>query len=193
MLLAVLGIFLQQQPTKPNQEIVLQFSDARVNSFESKQALTSITEQLQAIGIQDIHVYQKSQDVLVISYFSEKDALEIEALLSEDSALEIGYTSHEDDQQLPRSSEQEVVSYNLDVYEIQNQHDQENSLNGTVVELNLFADRFVHTNVFVVSNTVSLKLAEHQFKTQLKVLNNVEHTLSQNIREIPEVRAGPTC
>ena len=61
---------LNQQVSIPNQEIVLEFSDAKINKEEVKNTITDVKEKLLNVGATNIKVLETENGTLKISYFS---------------------------------------------------------------------------------------------------------------------------
>ena len=97
--IAVLGCILgQQQTTIPNQEIVLQFTNEDISLNDAQVTIDILEQELQRIGVAYIHVSEKEDGRLVISYFSKTDVQSIKKLLSSQKELALGFVSSEKNQ-----------------------------------------------------------------------------------------------
>ena len=122
IILAVLGgIASQEQNTIPNQEIVLQFEDVDLTSKQAENTVAIVKQQLQDLGAENIQVFSLENGKLKITYFSDSEVASIKETFSEESNLTLHLTSQIQDENASRFPfEESNISYNLDVYEIQN-------------------------------------------------------------------------
>ena len=87
IVLTFLGVVYQQQNSLPNQEIVLQFTDAKVTSSETQNTIAIVKEQLQNLGADNIHVKETQEGTLKITYYSATNVSSIKKILSEENTL----------------------------------------------------------------------------------------------------------
>ncbi len=192
-LVVVLSVFgsisTDEQVAIPNQEIVLEFNDAEIDTQVQDNAITFIKSQLQAIGSSDIQVQELQNGLLKISYFSETTVEEIRALLEADNLESLSLSDESPDKRGPEK--QSNVEYSLDVYEIQQSYELSDFEGQITLETKWDRDRSIHSNHnFVNSEDNDLQLAHHiavAFKTNVMVAIAIEN----GSRAIPEVRAGP--
>jgi hypothetical protein len=181
------GVATQEQNQIPNQEIVLQFSDASVTDSEAQLAIAAVKEQLQAIGVHDIKVTDFDQGYLKIAYFSKKDVASIKKILSEGVTLEMS-----DDIPIDFPSNKNEIAYNLEVYEIQNGYNQAFHLSGKLgVEQKADNDRLSNTNTFANSKINEYTVLELKTNVAYRFQNDIGITIDHITHKIPEVRAGP--
>jgi len=179
-----------QQVTVPNQEIVLQFSSANISSQDTKNTITSLKQQLEVVGVNEIKVQTLQYGQLKISYFSNSDVESIKALLSNASHLDVDYVSRGDKSSLP--SEEKNIAYNIDVYEIIQQGDDVSELEGKLaLQTKVQDDRILNPNVFISAVEVDKDVKESIDKVAYKLSRTLAITLDNNSYKIPEVRAGP--
>ena len=182
------GIITQEQISKPNQEIVLQFTSNTVTTDEADTAITSITEQLHAVGVTNIQVTEYDNGQLKIVYHSNADISSIKDILSKEKSIGI-----DTERPLELPSENHTVAYNLDVYELQDAHDSELRFQGALgsdpkgsQELIQSPNPYANVNVYnySVARVQNHNVAEH-YKYVAISHNHIAY-------KIPEVRAGPT-
>lgn len=189
-----LGAVLQQQNVVPNQEIVLQFNDVEITPFEAENAVADLAKQLESLGIDSIQVNKKEDGKLVISYYSNVDVVHIKNALSNGQVLDVDLeNSGQNNSHTQLPSQENSISYNLDIYEIQSNNDIESNLNGSVVELNLFSDKLLNPNVYSSGNSVDVTEKDNSVKVAFKVYTNIAIAIDNTSYVIPEVRAGPSA
>ncbi|MFT4611045.1 MAG: hypothetical protein ACI8QQ_001723 [Psychroserpens sp.] len=179
-----------QQIAAPNQEIVLQFSSINVSTQDTQKAITSVRQQLEIAGVNDIQVQALRDGQLKISYYSHSDVDSIKDLLSNKCNLYLGYVSYDDNQsKIP--SEEKTIAYNFDVYEIQ-QGDDVSELDGKLaLETKAEDDRIFNPNVLISAVEIDSDAKENIEKVAYKLSRTVSITIDNNSYKTPEVRAGP--
>ena len=192
--IAVLGCILgQQQTTIPNQEIVLQFTNEDISLNDAQVTIDILEQELQRIGVAYIHVSEKEDGRLVISYFSKTDVQSIKKLLSSQKELALGFVSSEKNQKpLQFPSKDTIIGYNLDVYEIQDGQNSYLSLGGKcAVELKSGQQRFVNPNFYMPTEGIYLIDSEQILKVNFSFQRYIAIAKDYRSHKIPEVRAGP--
>ena len=192
--IAVLGCILgQQQTTIPNQEIVLQFTNEDISLNDAQVTIDILEQELQRIGVAYIHVSEKEDGRLVISYFSKTDVQSIKKLLSSQKELALGFVSSEKNQKpLQFPSKDTIIGYNLDVYEIQDGQNSYSSLGGKcAVELKSGQQRFVNPNFYMPTEGIYLIDSEQILKVNFSFQRYIAIAKDYRSHKIPEVRAGP--
>lgn len=192
--IAVLGCILgQQQTTIPNQEIVLQFTNEDISLNDAQVTIDILEQELQRIGVAYIHVSEKEDGRLVISYFSKTDVQSIKKLLSSQKELALGFVSSEKNQKpLQFPSKDTIIGYNLDVYEIQDGQNSYLSLGGKcAVELKSGQQRFVNPNFYMPAEEIYLIDSEQILKVNFSFQRYIAIAKDYRSHKIPEVRAGP--
>ena len=194
VVLTLLGVFSGQQEVAPNQEIVLQFSDVEVTSSETEHAVASVAKQLEGLGVQAYQISEQEEGKIVISYYSEIDVVRIKSLLSKEQGVVLGLsTSNQNQDNSDFPTQNQAITYNLDVYEIQSSIDLEPNLNGSLVDLYSYSDQLLNPIVYS-SNTY---LDESGKNTREQIAYNVYKGIATAINNIPyvipEVRAGPSA
>lgn len=190
----MLGSVLGQQPnTIPNQEIVLQFVDEDISLNEAQQTIDIVEQELLRIGVESIHVSEQEDGRLVISYYSKTGVESIKKLLSSQEDLALGFVSSEKNENpLQFPSRDTSITYNLDVYEIQNgQTSFSNSGGKCAVELKSGQQRFVNPNFYIPSEGPHLADSEPSLKVDFSFQRHIVIVKDYRSHKIPEVRAGP--
>lgn len=191
VILTLLGVS-QQQFSVPNQEIVVQFANNEVTLFETQNTIAIVKKQLQAIGVDNIKVYEEANGKLKITYFSDVDVAFIKKIFSEENILKLGFTSinyEEESTKLP--SNKNSNSYKLDVFEIQKSTDAEGDFNGFALELKPESDRFFTTKIYFSSIEINVKEKNRAEKVAYTIHKNIAIAIDNSSHNIPEVRAGP--
>ena len=191
VILTLLGVS-QQQFSIPNQEIVVQFANDEVTLHETQKTIAIVKEQLQNIGVENIHVYKEANGKLKITYFSDVDVVSIKKILSKEKDLKLSYSS------LFKDGETSDVPYNnessrfkLDVFEIQKHKDVEGGFNGFALEVNPENDRFFTSVVYFSTVAVDFKEKNNAEKVAYLIHKNSTVSIDNSSHNIPEVRAGP--
>ena len=191
IVLTFLGVVYQQQNTIPNQEIVLQFTDVTLTSNEAQNTIALVKKQLQDIGVDNIKVKEVGAGKLKITYYSLTNATSIRRTLSEENKLQLDLnTSYQNNSTLP--IDEHSISFNLDVYEIQNGNDTDWDLaENSVLKVNSENDRFFNSNISFTATAIDVKEEDAAVKVTHKVLRNIALAIDNVSHNIPEVRAGP--
>lgn len=186
VILALFGVS-QENLIIPNQEIVLQFSNAEVSSKEVQFAILNVKKQLETIGVSQVDIREEANGHLVISYYSEVAITSVKDILSIDT-FAVDFVSNDNhNQELP--SEQ---AYNIDVFEIAKNSDIGFGSTGKLIfELKQDYDRFSNPNFYGYSpdinsteNNIEILVGYKLNKTIAIAIKNIPH-------KIPESRAGP--
>ncbi|WP_027137057.1 hypothetical protein [Gaetbulibacter saemankumensis] len=192
IIITALGIY-QNQISEPNQEIVLQFTDATITSAETESAIVVVKEQLHAIGVRHINVQELQDGQIKISYYSAANVASVKRLLSVNENLKLNYASNG---QISKTSdlptEKDSKNYNLNVYEIQKTSNTGWDLDGKcVLTAKQDLDRFYNPNVYFYSNNVNAHGANKISEEAIKVFKNIAIAIDNTLGNIPEGRAGP--
>jgi preprotein translocase subunit SecD len=192
IILTLLGAVSQQQTVIPNQEIVLQFTDAEVTPEEVKNTIAIVKQQLQDLGVNNIQVKESEHGKLKITYYSDSDVASIKETFSKEDKLKVDFNSHNQNESSNKFPiDGNTISYNLDVYEIHNGNDIEWNLNGlSVVEFDTKNDRFFDPNSSFYFNPIEVS-EDNSIKLTYKVRKNIALAIDDILHKIPEVRAGP--
>lgn len=193
IVLTFLGVVYQQQYTLPNQEIILQFTDVKVTSADTQSTIAIVKKQLQNLGADNIQVVETKEGTLKITYYSASNVSNIKRNLSEENKLVIDCNlSNQDNEESSFPKENSSISYNLDVYEIQNGSEADwNLVENNVLELKFDNERFFNPNVFMSAIDINDREKENIVKVAYKIRRNIALAIDNTSHNIPEVRAGP--
>lgn len=192
IVLTFLGVVYQQQNTIPNQEIVLQFTNAKVTSVDTQNTIALVKEKLQNLGANNIQVKETVEGTLKITYYSATNVSHIKRSLSEENALTLDYNLNNQEKESSNFPiENSSISYNLNVYEIQNGADADwNFVENSTLQIKSDNERLLNPNVFV-SIIQSDDKEESCYKVAYKTFRNIALAIDNSSHNIPEVRAGP--
>ena len=194
LLLTILGVVNQQQISVPNQEIVLQFSNAEVTTEETQTTIAIVKKQLQDLGADNIQVSEEEKGRLKITYYSDADIASIKETLSKEKKVDIDYSASNQNNKPTEFPFDNVISYNLDVFEIQKANDVELGFDGYILEQKPESDRVLIPNVYFSFIEVDVREDNKIVKVAYKVSRNNAIAIENISYIIPEVRAGPnTC
>ena len=104
IILTFLGVASKQSITIPNQEIVLQFTDVEVSSFEAKNTVEIVKQQLRNLGADNIQIKKGQKGTLKITYYSDADVASIKETLSNQEKLVLNafdQTQNKEDSNFP--------------------------------------------------------------------------------------------
>jgi len=192
-LIVVLALFgvNQHQTSLPNQEIVLQFADLEVTSHEAQITIVNVKERLQSLGADNIQVRKGTEGKLKITYYSDSDVASIKKVLSKTNSGDLGFPDlHLDEESNDFPSNDNSNSYDLEVYEIQNDSDADWDLEGiTVVELKSENHRIFNPNVYAAVQCTDAR--GRIVKVAFKIHTHIATAIDTTSGKIPEVRAGP--
>ena len=192
--LSLLGVFFQQQDTAPNQEIVLQFTDVDITSSEAKDAITFVAKQLETLGVHTLQINEQEDGKIVISYYSDVNVVQVKTILSKEKSIALALNSlnkNKDNSKFP--TQQQAISYNLDVYEIESNIDIEPNLNGSVVDLISFSDQLLNPVLYSSNSSIDHSGIDKKEKVAYSVNKNIAAAINNIPYVIPEVRAGPSA
>ncbi|WP_396603186.1 hypothetical protein [Algibacter sp. R77976] len=188
--LTLFGVVSQQQITVPNQEIVLQFQDVDLTSIQAENTVANVKQQLQDVGAKNIHVLSQGNGKLKITYYSAADITSIKETLAKENSLELQLT----DQNKESSNfpfEDNNISYNLDVYEIQKGQPSGWDFDGAIsLDIEPKSDRFLDPNNLSIQN-ISYHHQDNLIQLAYKICRAITIQISEPLHTIPEVRAGP--
>lgn len=190
-----MGFVSQEQMVTPNQEIVLQFTDVKITSQEAQSTIEIVKKQLKNLGVDNIQVKKSNNGKLKIKYYSSADISIIKDTFSKHESLNVNFTSknqHRETDDFPL--DENNFTYNLDVYEIENDADSDWDFNGiSVIELDSKSDRFFDPNPYFSLVNIDFRLKNSTVKVAYTIHHNISISIDNTSESIPEVRAGPIC
>jgi hypothetical protein len=191
----VLGFISQERLVMPNQQIVVQFTDVDITSQEVQSTIIVVKNQLQSLGADNIQVKQSQSGELKITYYSSTDISIIKDTFSKDVNLDVDYTSQNHDKGTAGFPKDEnTITYNLDIYEIENRADSDWGSNGiSIIEFDSKSDRFFDPNSYFPAANIDSRIKNNSVKVAYTIHHNMAIAINNDSKSIPEVRAGPMC
>ena len=189
--LAFFGISIEQSAT-PNQEIVVQFNANSVSETEAKQAISGITAQLKAIGVEDFQISEIRNGKLKVTYYSATDVAIIKGLFDKQEELQLGdtaFNNKKDSSEFP--SDNDLYTYKLDVVKIKKDLDSDMGLHGLPVELKSAKDQYLNLIVSLGASEANFYLTQDFESVAYKNYRHLSLLIDNTSHKIPEVRAGP--
>lgn len=179
---------LNQQVSIPNQEIVLEFSDAKINKEEVKNTITDVKEKLLNVGATNIKVLETENGTLKISYFSLVNIDNIKDVLLNKNKIALNQSSKN------QEKENDSSNYSLDIYELSDETD-EFDLNDTpLFQTKYTSERFTFNNNYAsLKRELEILKANQLYKTAYRLTKNDSFSKKNSSYSEPEVRAGPYC
>ena len=188
IILALLGLS-QEQKKASNQQILLEFTDVELPSETAHDdVLAVITKKLQVLGVDAIEIIENDGRQLSIRYYSYVDALSVKKFLSQENKL--SFTSEDEfpfdfpEQELPEK-------YSLVVSDLQQQADNGQGLNGTLVSIQKQEDARFSNPVLLQFNNSIVFTQDAIENIAYKVNRNSAIKIENTSQVIPETRAGP--
>lgn len=191
ILLAFLGRFVET-PATPNQEIIIQFSDAKISDIEVQKTLQEIQQKLHRIGAESLVVDYDDSGNLKIAYYSVTDAKNIEQILTSSGNINVlfGVDSNASNNS---SDSEKLKDYKLNVSEIKKDNQNTNwGFDGVqIVEHNQKTDRLNYLKKVISGYLNQTHTLCRLTKTAHQIDATPQSLSSKKTYSIPEVRAGP--
>ncbi|WP_299059693.1 hypothetical protein [uncultured Polaribacter sp.] len=184
-LIGILFGAFQDQVVAPNQEIILNFVDAKINKKDIENTIADVKEKLLNAGVSNIQIKKTQNSTLKIAYYSTFDVENIKELLTQKSKLALNKNSSKKEKNKLSSN------YNFDIHELTNKIDISNSDYKYVFEIKYNSDRFTTNNYSAFLKKLDFNKANQLFKTSFKIHKNSPFTKDRTSYKEPEVRAGP--
>jgi len=191
IILALLGLS-QEQTKASNQQIVLQFVDVELASETAHDdVLAVITKKLEVLGVDAVEVVKNDGTQLSIRYYSDIDADNVKAFLSEENQQSL---SNQENSPLDHPTDEFPEQYSLVVSDLHQQVDNGFTLTGTLVSVQRQDNnRFLNPVILPLANTIGLE-QDAIIIAAYKINRNIALAIHSTTKTIPEVRAGPyTC
>ena len=182
LILIYLGGF-HEQVSIPNQEIVLEFVDAKINQKNIKNTITDVKEKLLKIGVSNIKIQETKSGTLKISYYSIVHIDTIKKALAKEHQLVLNRQS--------KNNKNTSSDYHIDIYQLTNESDISNSDTEFIFEIKQISNRFTTTYNDAFLRSLTTYKTDQLFKTAYKVNKKKPFTKDRTSHEEPEVRAGP--
>lgn len=192
--LAFCGTGLDQSTTDPNQEIVVRFSTNSISAVDAKGAICEITAQLNAIGVENVHVSDVVDGKVKVTYFSTLDVIVIKNLLYRHNKLDLSDTAFDD----PNDSSDFPFSnnpntYKFEVIKIQNDIASDFGFQGLLIESKSIGDQYLKPRLSITASEINFNPKDNFHSVDPMIYTNVPVFISHIEHKIPEVRAGPAC
>ena len=184
LLFIFFGAF-QEEVTPPNQEIVLEFVDVKINKEDIKNTISEVKEKLEKVGVTNIKISETKKGTLKIAYFSAYPIDNIKKELANEPTLVINKNSS--NKKKPKTSSK----YHIDIHELTNQTDIANSDFHFVFEMKYNSDKLTTYKYVAFIKKVTQHKANQFFKTASKTNKNNPFIKDKTSYNEPEVRAGP--
>jgi len=191
VILALIGISWEHT-SKPNQEVVVQFTSEDVSCDETQNAIALVKLQLQGIGVENIQVVEEADGRLKITYYSNVDVAVVKSIISEGEKLSLSDNSlfdNEEQPELPASDDS--VSYELNVSELHKSTDSDVDGDGFILELKSNHDRYVPPIVYYTHSEIDLRVKNTIERVAYRLHRKTALLIDNSSHNIPEVRAGP--
>lgn len=174
-----------EQVSMPNQEIVLEFVDAKIDQKDIKNTIADVREKLLEIGVSNIKILETKNSTLKISYYSIINTENIKEALLFESQLALNQKSGN------KEDNNTYLDYKIDIYELTDRTDISKNNDEFVFDNKYNADRSTlnHNNVFAKSSKI-LK-ANQLFKIAYSAYRDNPFTKDYTSHKEPDVRAGP--
>jgi hypothetical protein len=184
LLFILFGAF-QEQVSIPNQEIVLEFVDTKINKKDIENTIAEVKEKLLKVGVSNINIKKNQNGTLKISYYSVFHIDNIKKELAKENTIVLNKNSDN------KEKNKRFSNYSIDIYELTNETDISNSDYKFVFEVKYNSDRFTTYNYFAFIKKLEHHKADQLFKTTYNVNKNNPFTKDRTSYKEPEVRAGP--
>ena len=175
----------QEQVSRPNQEIVLEFVDTKINKKNIEDTVAEVKEKLLKLGVSNININKTQNGTLKISYHSVFHIDNIKKELTKQHKLVLNQNSNH------KEKNKNSSYYSFDIHELTNETDISNSDYKFVFEVKYNSDRFTTYNYIAFVKSTEEHKANQLFKTTYKVNKNNPFTKDRTSHKEPEVRAGP--
>ena len=190
--ISILGIVSQRQIDLPNQEIVVQFDNSDITTEEVDGIINSIKIQLQELGVEEINVSDDNLGELKITYYTNADVSSIKNKLSKNGSIKVDL-NEKSPKNKNKTHSNNNLSYNLDVYEIQ-ESNTDWGFNGiNVLNIDYKSDQLFNPNSQLSTYSVIINNDNSVTRETYKVLRSIAFSITEIPHKIPEVRAGPIC
>lgn len=175
----------QEQVFIPNQEIVLEFVDGKINQKEILNTIDDVKEKLAGAGASNIIIQETKEGTLKISYYSANHIDNIKEALQTENQFAFHQNSDNEQEKVPSSI------YNIDIYELSDEIDATNQNDKYVLEIKYVSEQSTTTNTFASIRNLEIENANLRYKIAYTNYKNNPFTKDKSSCKEPEVRAGP--
>ena len=184
LLFLYFGAF-QEHVVIPNQEVVLEFVDSKINKLDIKNTIIDVKEKLLKVGVSNINIQETKSGALKISFYSDIHIDNIKEALVKENKLILNQESENEENKSSSSD------YNIDVYQLNYETDTSNLNDKFVLEIKHTSDRYTTSYTYAFIKSLKLEKGNQLFKTAYKINRNSPFTKDNSSHQEPEVRAGP--
>ena len=178
------GIF-HEQVSVPNQEIVLEFINEKIDQKDLENTIADLKEKLLEIGASNITIQQTNSSSLKISYYCVVHIDDIKETLLEENQLAFNQNPHE------QKGEKDSIDYKINVYELTDTSNVANHNDKLVFNNKYISDRFSINDTHHFVNGLQVSKANQLFKTAYSLYKNNPFAKDCTSHREPDVRAGP--
>ncbi len=185
---------MEQSSMDSNQEIVVRFNTNSISAEEAKVAISDITAQLTAIGVEDVQISDVIDGKVKFTYYSALDVGVIKNLLYRHNKLDLGDTAFNekgDPSQFPFGDNSQ--KYRLEVIKIQTDSGSDIGFQGLLVEVKSFADQYLKPRLALTASEIYFNPTDNFERIDPIIYPHLPELITQFEHKIPEVRAGPLC
>ena len=188
VLFTFLGTFQENNPI-PNQEIVLEFNNSKIDANEIAYTITDLKNRLTTAGASNIQIKESTNGTLKISYYSTDHVSYIKNVLSNKDELAIKSTSkNQEKNEIPLEQES---NFNFDIYELEKETDASNFDGNSILEIKYDSDRYTNPQNYASSIKFLSLESNSIFKTKSNFYKRLFIVKNSTSHNNPEVRAGP--
>lgn len=173
---------LQEQVLVPNQEIVLEFVDTKINQDNVENTIAEIKEKLLRIGVSNILIQENKNGTLKIAYYSSLDIESIKKAITSKRQ----YLSTKN-----KKKENTSNTYYVAVYELAKNADFSNSNKKTALNTKYNSNRFTTNNTYAFLSQTCIEKVNFRFTIAYQANNRNPFAKDKSSHREPEVRAGP--
>lgn len=168
-----------------NQEIMLEFVDAKINKKNIEKTITAVKEKLLKLGVTNIIIKTNKKGTLKISYYSAVDIANIKEVLTKQHKLVLNQNSED------KENDNDSSNYSIDIYKLTGRTDNSNIHDQFVFEIKYNSDRFTTVNYLALAKNLEQHKTDQLYKTAYKVNKSNPFIKNRTSYKEPEVRAGP--
>ena len=187
LLFTYLGVF-HEEVTIPNQEIVLEFVNSKIDNEDIEYTISDFKERLNSVGVTNIKIRNSNNGSLKISYFSNVDVDIVREILSSKQQIVLNKNQKEENKQ-----QNDKHNYSINIYEIVDDDNSSNLNDKFTFEIKHISDRFKNNYTYASVKYVFSYNDNQLYYTAYKVCKNNHFIKEHNSYNVPEVRAGPFC
>ncbi|QAA81667.1 hypothetical protein EI546_07980 [Aequorivita sp. H23M31] len=188
------GAGTEQTILNSNQEIVVRFNAHSISSEQVDIAISEITSQLEAIGVEHVQVSDLIDGKLKVSYYSALEVGVIKSLLYRQNKIDLGNSAFNEKNNIPEvpygnNSKQ----YQLEVVKIHTDSGSGVGFQGVLVEAKFFGDQYLKPRFALVSSEIIYVPRDNFENINPVIYASLPGLITHLDYKVPQVRAGPYC